>query len=186
MTSSTSLTISEFRRRGRLVEQDRTGIPWQAARERSATRQFRCWPLNRAAAGCFSACDSTPAARLRRSVPRFFASPADIFRTQIGPSAKRVFQRPILREKRLKDWNCHSDVGARLRQRTRAADPAAPDRRCVIVPDSMVSRRLMTRHRVDLPEPRRPGDDDDLAPLRTVRSILLEHVEIAEVLVDYR
>ena len=53
----------------------------------------------------------------------------------------------------------------------------------VIVPESMVSSRLIARHSVDLPEPRRADDDDDLAAVDDGVDVV-QHVQVAEVLVD--
>ena len=53
----------------------------------------------------------------------------------------------------------------------------------LIVPDSMVSRRLIVRHSVDLPDPDGPMTMTT-SPLPTVRSMSLQHVQVAEVLVD--
>ena len=52
-----------------------------------------------------------------------------------------------------------------------------------IVPDSMVSSRLMVRHNVDLPEPDGPSTTIDLAAV-DVEVDVLQHVKVAEVLVD--
>ena len=52
-----------------------------------------------------------------------------------------------------------------------------------IVPDSMVSSRLMVRHNVDLPEPDGPSTTMT-SPLVDVEVDVLEDVKVAEVLVD--
>ncbi len=52
-----------------------------------------------------------------------------------------------------------------------------------MVPESMVSSRLIVRHSVDLPAAGGPDDDDDLAATHGQVDVL-EHVQRAEVLVD--
>ena len=52
-----------------------------------------------------------------------------------------------------------------------------------MVPESMVSSRLIVRHSVDLPAAGRADDDDDLAAAHGEVDVL-QHVQGAEVLVD--
>ena len=49
------------------------------------------------------------------------------------------------------------------------------------MPSSIVSSRLIARHSVDLPDAGRADDDDDLAAVDLELDVL-EHVQVAEVL----
>ena len=112
-------------------------------------------------------------------MPRFRASAADLRRTLIGPRV--TFSRIVLWAKRLNDWNTMPTSARRSASALPSSGSCWPS--MVMVPDSIVSSRLMARHSVDLPEPDGPSDDDDLA-LADAEVDVAEHVQLAEVLVD--
>ena len=60
----------------------------------------------------------------------------------------------------------HADVGPEVGERLALLGQRWPS--MVMVPDSIVSSRLMARHRVDLPEPEGPRTTTT-SPLRTLR-----------------
>ena len=97
-------------------------------------------------------------------MPRFLASAADFLRTLIGPSV--TFSKTVLWEKRLNDWNTIPTSARRCASPLPSSGSCSPS--IVIVPDSIVSSRLMTRHRVDFPDPDGPSTTTT-SPLRTVR-----------------
>ena len=75
-----------------------------------------------------------------------------VLRTLISPRV--TFSRAVLWAKRLKLWNTMPTSARRAASSLPSAASGLPSR--VMVPLSMVSRRLMVRHSVDLPEPEGP------------------------------
>ena len=110
---------------------------------------------------------------------RFSAAALPTLRTLIGPSV--TFSRIVLWANRLNDWKTMPTSARSWASSLPSSGSSLPS--MVIVPDSIVSSRLMARHSVDLPEPGRADDDDDLAGAHGEVDVL-EHVQVTEVLVD--
>ena len=89
-------------------------------------------------------------------------------RTLIGPRV--TFSRIVLWAKRLKLWKTMPTSARSEARALPSCGSAVPSR--VIVPSSMVSRRLIVRHRVDLPDPDGPITTTT-SPRVTVRSMSL-------------
>ena len=109
-----------------------------------------CWPPE-SWAGYFAAWWPTPT-RSSSSVARFSASSFFWPRTLIGPSV--TFSRIVLWAKRLKLWKTMPTSARSAASSLPSCGSGLPSR--VIVPSWMVSRRLIARHSVDLPDPDGP------------------------------
>ena len=110
-----------------------------------------CWPPD-SWAGYLSAWLAMPT-RSSSSIALLRASSLEALRTFLG--ASMTLSRIVLCANRLKDWKTMptSDRScASLRPSSGSTSPSI-----AIVPDSMVSSRLMVRHNVDLPEPDGPS-----------------------------
>jgi hypothetical protein len=90
-----------------------------------------------------------------------------------------VLQHGLVREQ-VEGLEHHADLGPQLGELLALGGSGRPS--IEMLPVSIGSSRLMVRHSVDLPEPDGPDDHDDLAA-RDVEVDVLEHVEVAEVLV---
>ncbi len=126
-----------------------------------------CWPPD-SWAGYLSAWLATPT-RSSRLIAFSRASVFDALRTFIGASA--TFSTIVLCANRLKDWNTMptSDRNwASLRPSSGSTWPSI-----AMVPESIVSKRLMVRHNVDLPEPDGPSTTTTCPPLATSRLMSL-------------
>src|SRR5215212_3683687 len=146
MTSRTSLIISGSR--AEVGSSNSSSLGSMARARAIATRC--CWPPD-SWAGSLLAWFSTPT-RASSSRARRSASWRDWPRTLIGPRV--TLSSTVLWANRL---NCWKTMPTSDRSRARARPSAgrgSPWRR--MVPSSIGSRRLMVRHRVDLPEPEGP------------------------------
>ena len=167
MTSSTSLIISGSRA---LVGSSKSMALGCMASERAMATRC-CWPPE-SCAGTLSACSATPT-RLSRSMARSRASSLETPNTSTGPSM--TFCSTVICANRLNCWNTMPS-SARMRARSLpSCGRGSPSMR--ISPESMVSKRLMVRHMVDLPEPEgpittttSPRSTERLMSLRTCRS----------------
>ena len=176
MTSSTSLIISGSRRRGRLVEQHHLRVHGQRAGDRDALL-LAAGQLRRVLVGLVG--DARPGRAARR--PRSSASALDLPRTLIGPSV--TFSSIVLWAKRLNDWKTMPTSAAQPGQRLALvgqrlaveADRARVDRLQPV--DRPAQRRLAGAGRAD--------DHDDLAAV-DLQVDVLQHVQVAEPLVDAR
>ncbi len=92
----------------------------------------------------------------------------DSFRTLIGPRV--TFSMIVLWAKRLNDWNTMPTSARSLASALPSSGSGTPS--MVIVPSWIGSRRLMARHRVDLPEPDGPMTTTT-SPRSTDRSMSL-------------
>ena len=160
MTSRTSLIISGSRAE---VGSSKSMTLGSIASERAIATRC-CWPPE-SWAGYFCAWWATPT-RSSSSIARFSAASFLTLRTLIGPSV--TFSRIVLWAKRLKDWNTIPTSARSWASSLPSSGSSLPS--MVIVPDSIVSRRLMARHRVDLPEPDGPMTTTT-SPAPTVRSM---------------
>ena len=160
--------------RGRLVEEDDLGVHGQRPGDGDPlllpARELRGVLVG-------LGLDADP----RRAAPGRARGPAaaESLRTLTGPRV--TFSSTVLCAKRLKDWKTIPTSA-----RSWASARPSSGIRCpsiVIVPEPIVSSRLITRHSVDLPEPGRPEHDDHLA-LGDRQVDVLQHVQVAEVLVD--
>ena len=121
--------------------------------------------------------DADPVEQLPGALLRLGLAPCP--RTLIGPSV--TFCRIVLCAKRLKLWNT---MPTSLRSRASSLPSSGSGwPSMAISPFSIDSRRLIVRQSVDLPEPGRPDDDDDLAA-GDLQVDVLQHVQFAEPLVD--
>ncbi len=147
ITLSTSLIISGS---SALVGSSKSITFGSIASDRAIATRC-CWPPD-SWAGYLSAWLAMPT-RSSSSIALLRASSFDALRTFLGASV--TLSRIVLCANRLKDWNTMptSDRScASLRPSSGNTSPSIS-----IVPDSMVSSRLMVRHNVDLPEPDGPS-----------------------------
>ena len=158
MTSSTSLIISGS---SALVgSSSRMSFGFIASDRAIATRC--CWPPD-SCAGIFFAWLATPT-RSSSSIALASASFRDFFFTLIG--ARVTFSSTVLCAKRLNDWNTMPTSARSLASAAPSSGSATPS--IAIVPESIVSSRLMARQRVDLPEPDGPMTTTTSPRLTTV------------------
>ena len=158
MTSRTSLIISGS---SALVGSSNIMALGCMASERAMATRC-CWPPE-SWAGDLAACSATPT-RASSSMARASASSFFIPNTSMGP--KVTFCKMLIWANRLKLWNTMPS-SERMRVSSRpSCGSGSPSMR--ISPESMVSRRLMVRHMVDLPEPEGPTTTST-SPLWTVR-----------------
>ena len=147
ITESTSLIISGSRA---LVGSSNSITFGLIASDRAMATRC-CWPPD-SWAGYLSAWLATPT-RSRRAIAFSRASAFEVLRTFSGASI--TFSTIVLCANRLKDWNTMPTSErscASLRPSFGNTSPSI-----VMVPESMVSRRLMVRHNVDLPDPDGPS-----------------------------
>ena len=147
ITASTSLTISGSRA---LVGSSNNITLGCMARDRAMATRC-CWPPDNWA-GYFSACVATPT-RSNSAIARVRASAAGTLRTLTG--ASMTFSRIVLWANRLKDWNTMPTSDRSWASLRPSAGRTSPS--MAMVPESMVSSRLIVRHSVDLPEPDGPS-----------------------------
>ena len=136
-----------------------------------------CWPPE-SWAGIFFAWLATPT-RSSSSIAFSSASLRGIFRTLIGPRV--TFSSTVLCAKRLNDWKTMPTSARSFARPAPSSGSVTPS--IVIVPESIVSSRLIARQSVDLPDPDGPMTTTT-SPRLTVVLMSLQHVQIAEVLVD--
>jgi hypothetical protein len=146
MTSRTSLIISGSR--AEVGSSKSMTLGCMASARAMATR---CCCPPESWAGILCAWDSTPT-RSSRPMASSLASPLFIPRTLIGPRV--TFSRIVLWAKRLKDWKT-------IPTSARSCASALPSSGSLwpsssMTPSSIVSRRLIARQSVDLPEPEGP------------------------------
>ena len=173
MTSRTSLIISGS---SALVGSSmRMSFGSMASERAIATRC--CWPPE-SWPGIFFAWLATPT-RSSSAIAFSSASFFFILRTLIGPSV--TFSRTVLCANRLNDWKTMPTSARSFASPAPSSGSFAPS--MVIVPESIVSSRLIARQSVDLPDPGRADHDDDLAAVDDGVDVL-QDVQVAEVLVD--
>src|SRR5690606_21869976 len=162
ITSSTSWTISGSRAE---VGSSKRIIFGSIARARAMAVRC-CWPPE-SCAGYLCAWSAMPT-RASSSSPRRSASCLETPLTLIGPRV--TFSRIVMWEKRLNDWNTIPISDRTLASALPSAGSSCPSN--VIVPESIVSNRLITRHSVDLPLPDGPTTTTT-SPRRRLRSMSL-------------
>src|SRR5690606_21308028 len=146
ITSRTSWTIS-----GSRAEVGSSNMSTLGSIARARAMATRCCCPPESGAGYLFAWLAIPT-RSSSSRARFSASALPFLRTLIGPMV--TFCSTVLCAKRLNDWNT---IPTSLRNRASprpSSGSGTPS--MVMTPLSMVSSRLMVRHRVDLPEPEGP------------------------------
>ena len=162
MTSSTSLIISGS---SALVGSSKSMALGCMASERAMATRC-CWPPE-SWAGTLSACSATPT-RPSSSMAVLLASSLDTPSTSVGPSV--TFSRMVMWLNRLNCWNTMPSSERMPASSLPSCGSGLPSMR--MSPESMVSRRLMVRHSVDLPEPEGPMMTST-SPLSTSRLMSL-------------